>query len=191
MKFNREEAVIFIMNEIWRNGYEASSTRSLADKLGISRSSLYNTFGSREELFIEALNAYNGKGASGSFLIGPEETVPRVISRQVRKICRARISDEEARGCLAINCVAELVNKDDQLGPAVEGIFTANIDFFEELLTIGAHRKQIADDQLRIKAMALQNMIIGLNVMSKFIRDEEELWATAKISLQALGLYQE
>jgi TetR/AcrR family transcriptional repressor of nem operon len=40
-------------------------------------------------------------------------------------------------------------------------------------------------------ALALQNLLIGLNLFSKALRDEQELWLTASTTLKALGLYRE
>jgi TetR/AcrR family transcriptional repressor of nem operon len=190
-KFNRDEAVIKVMNEIWEHGYEACSDRAIAEILGISRSSLYNAFGTRENLFVKVIEAYNGSGASEMFVIDETSSVLKVITEQVHKICKARVNDDLARGCLAINCLNELLGKNDRLGSIVSDVLSNNINFFEKLLAIAVERGEIKKCDLRIKALALQNLIIGLNVISKLIRNENELWATTKHSLQGLGLHSE
>ncbi len=191
IKFNRDEAVIKVMNEIWEHGYGACSDRAISEKLGISRSSLYNAFGTRENLFIEVMAAYNGAGASDMFVIDETSCVLKVITEQVHKICKARIDDNLARGCLAINCLNELLGKNERLESIITDVFANNIAFFEKLLAIAVERGELNECDLRIKALALQNLIIGLNVISKLIRNEDELWATTKHSLQGLGLYSE
>ena len=55
-KFDRQTAVELVMNDIWRSGFEANSVKAISEKLGITRSSFYNAFGSREALFLEALS---------------------------------------------------------------------------------------------------------------------------------------
>lgn len=45
------------------------------------------------------------------------------------------------------------------------------------------------EDDIREKAFALQNLLIGLNVMAKVVRSEDDLWASAKQTLKGLGLY--
>ena len=90
-----------------------------------------------------------------------------------------------------INSIAELVSRNNQLGPALQDAFSTNVEYLEQLLNVAAERGEIEKCDLRIKALALQNVLIGLNVMSKVIRDEDELWAATKLSLQALGLYSE
>lgn len=157
----------------------------------ISRSSLYNVFGNHESLFIEVMAAYNGAGASDMFVIDETSSVLKVITEQVHKICKARIDDNLALGCLAINCLNELLGKNERLESIITDVFANNIAFFEKLLALAVERGELNECDLRIKALALQNLIIGLNVISKLIRNEDELWATTKHSLQGLGLYSE
>ena len=54
-KFDREDALDVVMNQIWQTGYRNNSVKSLAEVLGITRSSFYNAFGSQEQLFKEVL----------------------------------------------------------------------------------------------------------------------------------------
>lgn len=56
--FDRDLAVEVVMNEMWERGYDACSVKAISEKLGITRSSFYNTFGSREKLFFEVIDVY-------------------------------------------------------------------------------------------------------------------------------------
>jgi TetR/AcrR family transcriptional repressor of nem operon len=190
IEFNRDEAIALVMNEIWEHGYDACSVKAISEKLCITRSSFYNAFGSREELFLEVLRAYNGPPLREWFPINDTCSVLKVISDKLRNICKDRLDDPAARGCLAINSVIELVGKHAQLGPVIEEEFSTNIKFFENLLAIAIDRGELDKCDLHVKAQALQSLIIGLNVMSKFIRGDD-LWATTKHSLQGLGLYKD
>ncbi len=189
-EFDRDEAITTVMNEIWEHGYEACSVKSISEKLGITRSSFYNAFGNREDLFGEILEIYNGPTSDQQwFPIDDTQSVLKAITEGIHNVCKARISDDSARGCLVINSIAELVSRNEKLGPTVEQVFSANIDYIESALSVAAERGEIDKHNLRVKALALQNVLIGLNVMSKVIRDEDELWAATKHSLQALELY--
>ena len=46
------------MQLFWEQGYEATSVQDLVDHLELNRSSLYNAFGGKHELFLEALDRY-------------------------------------------------------------------------------------------------------------------------------------
>lgn len=190
-KFDRQAAVEVAMNEIWKNGVESSSAKSLSERLGITRSSFYNAFGSRDALFREALALYFSNAPDRVLAnVGPDESVLKVLTCMFREVCRVRAADSEAKGCMAINCVAELVGVDAELGPVLENAVLNSLDRLERLLRQAAANGEITDTgDLQQKALALQNLLAGLNLMSKVVRSEEELWAGTELTLRGLGLY--
>jgi TetR/AcrR family transcriptional repressor of nem operon len=56
--FDREEKIEEAMELFWEQGYEATSVQDLVDHLGLNRSSLYNAFGGKHDLFLAALDRY-------------------------------------------------------------------------------------------------------------------------------------
>lgn len=191
-EFDRDEAVRTVLDQIWEHGYEACSVKAISETLGITRSSFYNAFGSREELFLEVVDEFNGPTPNRDwFQIDESCSVLKSVSDGIRSVCSARINDEAARGCLLINSIAELVSRHEELGPALADTFTANVAYLEKVLGIAVERGELEKCDLHTKALSLQSVLVGLNVMSKAVRDEDELWAATKHSLQALGLYRE
>ena len=191
-KFNREEAVEVAMNQIWKNGFEASSVKSLSEKLGITRSSFYNAFGSHEDLFREAMEKYFEQSPDSVLsLAGPQVPIKMLLAHTFRQACKARAADKEARGCMVINSVAELCNVNEELGGLVEEAVLASAARFEQLMRWAVERGEIEEDaNVRALALSLQNLLMGLNVMCKVVRDEEELWLTARTVLTGLNLYE-
>lgn len=189
--FDRDAAIETAMQEMWRNGYEASSVKAISEKLGITRSSYYNAFGSREELFKEALATYFAQSPD-SVLHGDLPDIPILVllTRTFRAICKARASDPEARGCLAINSLTELDTTHDALGVMIANAVLHSAARLEELLKLAVDQGELAKEtDVHAMALALQNLMVGLNVFSKALRDERELWLTASTTLKALGLY--
>jgi len=190
-KFDRDRAVEIVMNEIWKNGFAACSVKAISEKLGITRSSFYNAFGSRAGLFEEALERYFAQSPDRVLSRVDNETrVIPLLVRMFRGLCRARAGDPEGRGCMAVNGVAELVGVNDSLGPVLERAVLGSLERLEHLLRRAAANGEIEDrGDLRDKALALQNLLIGLNVMGKVVRSEEDLWLAARQTLTGLGLY--
>lgn len=188
--FDRDLAIKTVMEEMWTKGYEACSVKAISETLGITRSSFYNTFGSREELFVEVLGVYL-KDSPDSVLadITAESNVLYDLSQFFRSACKARAQDLEARGCLAVNSISELVGKDKVIGPLIEEAIQDRIKRFEKLLNFAVENGELEHDNLRTKALALQNLVFGINVIAKVVRDEKDLWASTKHTLIALGLY--
>ena len=193
-KFDRDEAIETAMEAFWRAGYQACSVKALSERLGITRSSFYNAFGSREALFREALARYGDQAPDQAFAdaqVKPGE-VRRRITGTFRAACRARAADPDARGCFAIKSVAELCSRDEELGPIITDIVRANVTRLEHLLAFGKETGELPESlDPHATALALKTVLVGLNVVCKVIREEEELWLSARTALKALDLLEE
>ena len=204
-KFDRDAAVDVAMNAFWRHGYEACSVKALSEELGITRSSFYNAFGSREALFREALARYfeqtpdralapAGLGAGTPTETGAERGlgIRPLISRIFREACRVRAADPEARGCLAVNCLAELCAMDGDLSAFMEQACLDGLDRIRQLLTAARASGEIpATADPHALALSIKTLLIGLNMLSRVVRDEDELWLTAQTGLRGMGLLEE
>jgi len=56
--FDREAALEIALDRFWRQGFEGTSTTQLTAAIGISQPSLYAAFGSKEQLYREAVSLY-------------------------------------------------------------------------------------------------------------------------------------
>ena len=108
-KFDRDEVLLKAMKVFQDNGYEATSMHDLVEQMGINRFSLYSTFNSKYDLFVEALQAYYDLVAipffdrlknSDSGLKVIEEVLMELVSRIKRGV--------SLNGCLLCNTIAEL-----------------------------------------------------------------------------------
>lgn len=57
-QFDPEVALSKAMEVFWARGYEAASLSELLEHMGISKKSLYDTFGNKRSLFLKALEYY-------------------------------------------------------------------------------------------------------------------------------------
>lgn len=191
--FDRDVAIETAMQEIWRNGFQASSVKAISDRLGITRSSYYNAFGSREALFAAVLEKYFSQSPD-RILHGdlPDMPVLELLTRTFHEITAIRAGDPDKKGCLAINCLTELVGTNTDLGPLLTNAVMNSAARFEELLNIAVKNGELPSGiDTHAKALALQNLLAGVNVFAKALNDEAELWLTVKTTLEGLGLYRE
>ena len=189
--FDREKAIEAAMQAIWRNGYEATSVKAMSEMLGITRSSYYNAFGTREDLFREVLARYFAQSPD-AVLHGqlPKGPILPLITQTFREICAARAADPESRGCMALNCVAEL-GPDHSVGSLCTNAVLASVERFDDLLSMAVANGELPKEtDTRAKALALQSLMVGINTMSKAVREEEALWTSARTTLEALGMTQ-
>ncbi len=188
VKFDQDAALNTVVDEFWRNGYEASSVKALSEKLGITRSSFYNAFGTREALYKKALQKYFETAPSRAFGETCDDVSAKtLITRTFKEICCTRAADN--RGCMAVNGVAELAATHAELGPLLKEAILGSATDLENLITWGIKRKELPNTtNVRATALALQNLMIGLNVLCKALPDEAELWSSAEATLKGLNL---
>ncbi len=188
--FKRQEAVNVAMNLFWKKGFRSVSVTDLAEAISIHRSSFYNSFGSREALFREVLALY-GTQTPDALLdqVRPGEAVVPVIIAMLLELCHVRAADKESRGCLICNGVAELVGVDEEVGPFFEEAVKCRTGLIERLLKQAITQGEIPPlDDVAATANSFVAFLLGINVLSKVIRDEAQLWASCSKFLQHLGI---
>ena len=193
IKFDRDKAVIWAMNEIWTYGFEAFSVKAVSEKLGITRSSFYHSFKSREALFLEAIGHYFQASPHFQLSKFAESNSPLALLTQIfKEICRERANDEQHRGCMAVNSISALVGVNKELSPFITNAVNNSINGFEALLECSISKGELPKNiDTHNLALALQNTLIGLNTLSKIVTDEQELWSGIKTILMALNVYRE
>ncbi len=195
-KFDRDQAIETVMQEVWRAGFGPASVKALSEKLGITRSSFYNAFGSREALFETVLERYFAQSPDRPLRdAGPQTPIRPLLTAVFREICRVRAADRQARGCLVINGVADRCRSDaagDQIAALLAEALLGSLDHIRQLLDWARARGEIpSDTDTRALALAVQNLLAGLSVVSKVVRDEELVWSGTALTLEGLGLYSE
>jgi TetR/AcrR family transcriptional regulator, transcriptional repressor for nem operon len=113
--FNPDAALLAARDAFWEFGYEALSTTDLCGQMNIARQSLYDTFGSKRELFLLALTQYRNEtfDQARSLLVEPNSAVAAIDSF-LRGIC-ASSKRQRSLGCLLLNSVSELGPADTQV----------------------------------------------------------------------------
>ncbi len=119
--FNRDKALLRAMYLFWEQGYEATSTDDLLCVMGIGRQSMYDTFGDKHRLYLEALQHY-----ANEFSLVPAK-VPDVMASPLTVIETILLSvseqtpGERARGCMAVNAISELATRDSDVALLMQG----------------------------------------------------------------------
>ncbi len=188
--FTRDDAVEAAMNVFWKKGFLAVSAKDLAESMGIQRSSFYNSFGSREAVYREALDRYSALAPDAPLdHVAPGQPVVPVLVSVMRHLCHVRALDTEARGCMVCNGIAELVGVEDFVGPLLKNAVKRRVAVLERLLRQAVRQGEIgALSDERATARAVVAFLVGLNTVSKVVRDEKQLWAMCREFLAGLGV---
>ncbi len=190
ISFERDEAVRVAMYEFWEHGYNTTSAKALSEALGISRSSFYNAFESRRSIFEEALELYKSEAPDRALnAMDVNAPVLPLLNSMFKEVCRVLCDDRDARGCMVVNCLAETSPRNPEITDILVSLSEASIDRFAALLRVAAKRGEIPRrTNFRKKALALQTLLTGINLLSKVVRDEKELMSVVSQTLSGLGL---
>ncbi|NUP28099.1 MAG: TetR/AcrR family transcriptional regulator [Nocardia sp.] len=173
--FDQEQVVDAATLQFRRAGLHATSAEDLCRATGLGRSSLYNTFGSKDELFAQCLEAYLGRTlARTEEIIGdPDRGVVERIEMLLRAVAveeAERIAAGAPRGCLAVNAVTELADDPDHAG-SIERIgrdTTARLALLAAVLRVGQSTGEVTTSVSAEGLAAFVNSAVaGLRVSSQ------------------------
>src|SRR5258707_1900758 len=120
-EFDRGEVLKRALAVFWEKGYEATSTDDLVRAMGIGRQSMYDTFGDKHQLYLEALRLYEANSGAELFKRIYETPSPFVaICDYILSIADGTSADR-ARGCFYVNATNELAPSDPPVGPPEQG----------------------------------------------------------------------
>ena len=93
-EFDPDKALKIAVNVFWRLGYEHTSLETLMREMGISKQSLYDTFGDKRSIYFRAMSRYRDD-TNGSLrkLFAREKSVRKGFA----KIFQAMIGENKAQ----------------------------------------------------------------------------------------------
>jgi AcrR family transcriptional regulator len=103
--FDREAVLARAMRVFWERGYEGTSIADLLRAMGITPPSLYAAFGSKEQLFREAIEYYSRVESAGTCIAMQHEGSAReAIERMLRANADAYADPAKPSGCMVVLC---------------------------------------------------------------------------------------
>jgi len=167
-EFNRDQVLRQAMLVFWEKGYEATSIPDLLKAMGLSRSSLYNTFGDKRALFLEALRFYQKQMDSRQEILNRATSVKEGITEYFNQRIESAYSTEHPKGCMTTNTSIELSTPDNQLKELVKNRFLGLENSFYQLLEKGRLSGEIkSTTDTKSLACLFMNLNHSINIMGK------------------------
>lgn len=167
--FNIEDAENKALNLFWEKGYEATSVNDLVNKLGLSRSSIYDTFIDKRQLYIRALNNYGSHKLEKMHedLLNTED-VYSVFETFLKETFDKPEESSENKGCFIVNSATELGYADAEISEIVNSYKTEIENMFSHYIYHAKKSGNIKSDLPDIiLARIFFNTITGLRVASR------------------------
>lgn len=161
------------MDVFWTKGYEGSSAQELCDSTGLGRGSLYNAFGSKQQLYCKALTHYQELGIQAQAQILNGEGSAKDRMRALLQWGMERdLGPSKGRGCMALFAALDRAGKD----PEVAEINRAYVRRLEQLLchvlAVGQQRGELARAPSALEmARGFLGSYYGLRVLGQSMPD--------------------
>ena len=172
----------------WSRGYEATSVRDLAENMGLSAPSLYNAYGDKYALFVQALEHYLDRSMRER-IERLENSLPpkQAIRKFIGELIDHSVNDRGRRGCFLVNSALEVAPHDKKLGKLIaarlaelEAFFARSIRKAQAEGTVP--RKPVAKDLARL----LFGVVLGIRVLARVRPERASLESLARPVLALL-----
>lgn len=189
LEFDRSTAVNEAMALFWAYGYEQTSLDALCEATTLNRSSLYNTFGSKLNLFAEALDCYAAGPAFQVVEPLARERGATALRQFLKRLCEFVASPRGRSGCLFVNTAAEDMGLDDDIDDRVRGHFNSLQKGIERAYQEATEDGRI-DGDLRPRAVAdwLVTFVRGILISAASGVDSRSLCASIRLTEKRLGI---
>lgn len=186
--FDEQEVLTKSMELFWKKGYHATSMDELVKFVGISRASLYGTFGGKKELFTKALAHY--RTTNNHFIqqfFRGQTNVKEGLKKLFYNLIEESATDQDRKGCFVVNTTTELIPGDDEMQRTLLDNKETFHRMFYSFLHQGMQEGQISTDK-DIKAIAdlLYTFFNGFRVITKISTDKQELKKSVDTMLSLL-----
>ena len=188
-EFNADAALNRALDVFWSKGYEATSVDDLCAITGLSRSSLYSTFGSKRDLLLRSVDRYVERRTPDiAAILAQPMPVREALATLARQFIEQIVSGPGRRGCFLGNCAAELPRGDRAaLARVRQGLAQTEATFRAALMRAVACGELPSDVDIRALARFLTAGFQGLRLIGKVNPGRAALEDVARTMLQCLN----
>jgi len=185
-KFDKEKVLEAASSVFQNNGYNGASIDELLIATGLSRSSLYDTFTDKHNLYIQSLEFYKNKNSAQIKNINNNnnnglEKIETLFNRAVSHLK----NNPNDNGCLLVNAAAEMSKQCFKTAQVICNNKIEIQSIFNEWITDAQKEKLIPNDKaVESYSQFLYNALCGLRVLSQSGASEKELYNVVKITLK-------
>ena len=186
-EFDEATALDAATDCFWRDGYEATSVRDLAARMGITGASLYNAFGDKHSLFRQVLRRY-AERSTRERIARLESTLPpkQAVCAFLGEIVERSVGGDR-RGCLLVNTALEVAPHDLEFREEVATHLGEIEAFFRRAVVAAQEDGTVPPDRDPADlARLLLGVTLGLRVLARSTPQRELLEGVVRPALTLL-----
>ena len=188
-QFNKTKVLEAASTIFHQKGYNGTSIDEILKATGLSRSSLYDSFGDKHNLYLESLDFYKTNENAGLQTIDKKDLNPiQKIESVFNEVVNHLINNPNDNGCLMVNAAAEMSKQCEKTSQVI----CNNKEDVQELFNTWLKEAQQTNlltlsKPLKTYGQFLFNTLCGLKVMSQSGAGKAELNNVVKVTLAALN----
>jgi len=186
--FNKEQVLEQASNVFHLKGYNATSMQDLVDATGLNRSSIYNSFSNKLNLYIECLKVYQNKyyKKTTSALLKAKNPLD-AIRALFNMYLADTIEDKERKGCLITNCKSEMANQDSTINSFLNTNQDQTLQLLDGLVLEGQNNGIINTNKSSTDySLYLFSSIQGFRMTGILVNNKQSLQGLIDTTLQIL-----
>lgn len=169
-------------------GYEGTSLQILLDGLGIARQSLYDTYGTKRDLFVKAVRHYvDEKSSAVVTYLERTESVKKSISDIFYEIVATLQDEERRKECFILYSAIDQVPHDPEIAALFEQDRVRLENALYQALVRAQNQGELSPDQdVRALARYLYHARYALTQAAKLTNDPKTLEEITAVTLTVL-----
>ena len=186
-EFDRDGAVERAMSVFWRKGYAATSTDDLLRAMNIGRQSMYDTFGDKRRLYLDALQQYNADSVADVIANLNTASSPLTGLEAALIAFASRPAHQSGLGCMGVASICEFGRSDREVALLNEAAARTLHSAFERRVAEAKAAGEVAGDlDVRTAAEFIQATLAGIKVAARGGAAAETLKSIARLALRSL-----
>ncbi len=183
--FDREKVLCKALKLFWEQGYMQTTMAQLCDVMDIRSPSLYCAYGSKADLFLEALKYYKEKYWSEAFAqFLATDNLYEATKKLFDDTARILLAPDAPCGCLTVYSAMTLPPKEKEILQTIAKMRSDTKKIFREKLKDAVRSGQIpADSNIPAITGALANFFEGLSLQAR-----DDICLSELLEIAALGV---
>lgn len=186
-QYDPDQAIELALDVFWQYGYSDTSMDDLLQTMQLSKSSFYQAFQSKKQLFLTCLDYYIEKThREFSDRLKAPGSGRQFFVRMLKDVITDR--DFGCRGCLITNCANEFAQSDEEISRKINHGFNVYRKLFLKAVEAGQRDGSIGNKYTaRLMTDYLLTNVNGLRTLVKAGTPKKSLADTARIIVNSLN----
>lgn len=189
MEFDKEKVLNAAMSAFWSQGFEGTSLQELLQVTGLSKSSLYQAFGDKEDLFLLCLDQYTSSTKDKLLAqLSLSDSGLYFIKQVLLSAADEAKSRSLPKGCMIMNTATEFAQNNPVVSKYVnKGIEAFKFVFLTALKKAVAQREIPENSNLDQMAAFVVSSMIGIKSMVKAGAHKRDIENLVKFVMKSMN----